>query len=216
MGKLVTLSLLTTMGLGAIVALAAPSQTAAPTSSTRPSTAMIIPTTVLTLAVDSCNGCQIFLVQSLKHASGRWTTWTSGARTIRHGDVKFTVPTRRTYGMSMYLQAPWQTGGNSAPVVAVRYRNTTVGQTVTNRIARHKSYATACWAGTSAPEVTIAMRVVGFPMRQVDGSPGVSARVWFTRMHAIRPLASAYHHSHRWLPAPRGFLSAQDYIACKA
>jgi hypothetical protein len=208
--------MLTTMGLGAIVALAAPSQTAAPMPSVRPSTARIVPTTVLTLAVDSCNGCQIFLVQSLKHASGRWTTWTSSGKTITAGQVKFKVPTQRTHGMSMFLQAPWQTGGNSAPVAVVRYRNTTVGQTIPNRIARHKRYATGCWAGTSARRVTIAMRVVGFPMRQNDGSPGVSARVWFTRMHAIRPLASSYRGSHRWVPSPRGFLSAQDYFSCKA
>jgi hypothetical protein len=66
-------------------------------------------------------------------------------------------------------------------------RNTHLGQTITNQVARNKRWATGCWAGTTSRAVTITLRVAKFPLRQNDGSPGVSARVWFQQMRRILP-----------------------------
>lgn len=201
-------------------ALLVPSATATPEhapSLTMPTaTASVLPQTRLTFAVDTCENCEIGLVQALQHPSGQWTVWRSDYRPVVHGRVSFRVATRRTYGMSIEVSAPWQTGGNARPNAVVRYRNTNLGQTITNQVARNKRWASGCWAGTTSRDVTIPLRVAKYPLRRNDGSPGVSARVWFQQMRRIVPTPYSNRAGNRWVYAPHGAIATQDAFACRS
>lgn len=118
------------------------------------------PTTDLTFAVANCEGCRI----QLRHAREtndpqRPKVWVSREKQVRDGRVSFTLKSRRTWGMAVTVVAPWEGQTGYRTTVAFRYRGKSVGDAVTFRQARHKRYASACWAGTRRPAVTIPLIV---------------------------------------------------------
>ena len=121
--------------------------------------------TTITMKVTGCNGCTITPVQAITGATDIWTG--TGAK-VRAGQVVLSVPTARTVGMSFNLDADWRVDINAEPVIVTQYQGYQPGQRVTKRQARAATKATACWAGTSDPAVTIRVMVrrvwmPGFP-----------------------------------------------------
>ncbi len=103
------------------------------------------PTTKLTLQVTGCNGCHLRLTQAL---NGREKVWQSKQHTVEDGTVSWTVPTKRTHGLSITVLAPWDGGAGYVPAVVFRYAGEKVGDQVTNAVAKTKKRASSCWAGT--------------------------------------------------------------------
>ena len=76
------------------------------------------PRTELTFAVQGCNGCHFRLTQAL---DGRRRVWQSPQHTVRNGSVTWTVPTRRTHGLSVTVLAR----GTAEPATCRRSRSGT-------------------------------------------------------------------------------------------
>jgi hypothetical protein len=130
--------------------------------------------TRITLHVTTCRHCPVRLVQ----AGGSRHVWHSPTKRIRHGVVSFRVLTRHTYGMSFEIRPRWSSAGY-IPNIVTRYGRTHAGDMVTNAVAKHKKFATGCWAGTSARRVSLDVRAVRFPLPDMLGHPGHSVRAWF-------------------------------------
>jgi hypothetical protein len=121
--------------------------------------------TVITMRVTGCEGCTITPVQAI---SGQADIWTGTPTKVRGGQAQLTVPTSRTAGMSFNLDATWPVDINAMPVIVTQYQGFAPGQRVSVAQAKAAKRATACWAGTSQPSVTLSVRVgrvmmAGFP-----------------------------------------------------
>jgi hypothetical protein len=176
---------------------------AAPATTAQAETPSTVARTTLTIRAPGCDGCRITLDQ------GVWTrhdakVWQRRAKTVRDGEVTFRVPTRRTHGMSMLVDAPWDGQLEYVTTVAFRYAGLQPGDHVGARVARHKHRASACWAGTNRDAITLPLTI-----RKVR-VPGVRHRVWGT-------LAYATTTRHWMVPmrqAWRGVLGSQDVNIC--
>jgi hypothetical protein len=80
--------------------------------------------------------------------------------------------------MSFELRPRWSTADWITNVVT-RYAHERVGRHVSAETAAHKQRAYGCWAGTSRRHVTLRVRAVKFPNRDVEGDPGYALRAWF-------------------------------------
>jgi hypothetical protein len=114
------------------------------------------PVTTMTLTAPGCAGCRVTL--------GQWRAitrppWRSPTRTVRHGRVRFTVPTDRTHGMQVAVTAPWEGVTGYQTFVVFRYAGHRPGAHVGFRAARRQSRGSACWAGTTAGHSTLALAV---------------------------------------------------------
>ena len=166
------------------------------------------PRTALTFTVDDCEGCEIQLTSALgtiaEANDGKVDIWSSGTRTVEDGSVTFTIPTRRTWGMSVAVKAPWEGHTGYRTTVAWRYNGNLQGDTVTLEQAVTKKKASACWEGVRSREVTVPLvvekvRVDGVKKR-VDGSI------------AFVPVTQSWLHPMRevW----DGVLGSQDVNIC--
>ena len=61
--------------------------------------------------------------------------------------------------MSITVLAPWDGGAGYVPVVVFRYGREHAGDRVTKAVAKTKRRASACWAGTTEPTVTLPITV---------------------------------------------------------
>lgn len=179
-------------------ATTAPPDTASASSTVGSSAAA---TTTITLHVARCGHCPVRLTQSLPgHA-----TWQSASQRVVDRTVTFTVPTARTHGMTVSVAPRWQ-ALNAVPLVAFRYANTTIGQHISNAVAQAKRRGSPCWAGTTARDVSMAIRVVKYPQRTISGQPGTAIRVWArTTRHATPP----YLRTHK------GTVATQEVVSCR-
>jgi hypothetical protein len=192
----------TVMGL----ALAGPAQGAPPSTEfgrAATSAAAGRPTTLLVLRVDRCPHCPAYVQQALDDG----TYWTSRTHRVRAGHVRLRVPTHRTHGMTFILNPRWANVTNAATNVVTRYANTQVGDRVSNRVAKDKRRATACWAGTDARRVRMVVRAVRFRGPAVEGGQGYALRAWFQPMRSATPY---------WSRTYRGSLGNQDAYFCRA
>ena len=82
-----------------------------------------------------------------------------------------------------------------------------IGDKISNRVAKHKRRATACWAGTNAGEVHMVVRAVKFRGPALGGGTGHALRAWFNPMRSSTPY---------WNRTYRGSLGNQDAYICKA
>jgi hypothetical protein len=106
--------------------------------------------------------------------------------------------------MSFEMQPRWSSA-DFVPNIVTRYGRTHVGDVVTNAVARHKKRATGCWAGTSARRVSLDVRAVRYPLRDVAGHPGHSVRSWFqTTVASTLPMVAA----------TKGAIGNQDAFYC--
>ena len=188
----------------ALAGLAGLSVAATPTADAAPSREAA--KTTITFQVPGCDGCQVQLMQA------RWKTgpghgirfWHTAERTVDGDSLSFTVPTRHTHGMSMTVVAPWEGNTGYVTTTAFRYGGEDLGDDITFRQARSKHMATACWAGTSADEVTIPLTV---------------RKVWVdgTR-HRVRGSIAYASTTQEWMVPMRevwhGVLGSQDVNVC--
>jgi hypothetical protein len=108
--------------------------------------------TVVTLKIKDCEGCTVqpFSVQQRAMGEQPYTDWKGRALKVRNGRVQFTIPTAYTAGMSLRLDAPWESGSAGyVPMVSL-------------------SKSGYCWAGTNADSATLRITVKrlttdGFP-----------------------------------------------------
>jgi len=129
------------------------------------------PRTQLTFTVDDCDGCKIQLTSALgtdaEADAGKVNIWNSATRTVRNGSVTFDIATKRTWGMSVAVDAPWEGFTGYRTTVAWRYNGKYVGDTVTLEEARSKTKASACWEGVRRRSVTVPLVVKEV---EVDGA----------------------------------------------
>jgi hypothetical protein len=157
--------------------------------------------TRITLHVDTCPHCPVRLVQAIV-GDGVWHT---PVKRVDHGVVSFGVLTRHTQGMSFEIRPRWSLAGY-IPNIVTRYARSQVGDVVTNDVARHKNRATGCWAGTSASHVSLDVRAVKFPLRDMTGDPGHSVRAWFKpTLDSTPPMVET----------TKGAIGNQDAFYCK-
>ena len=92
------------------------------------------------------------------------------------------------------MLAPWDGGAGYVPTVAFRYTGERVGDEVTNAVAKTKRRASACWAGTAEPVVTIAVTVVHARSTNPPGDPIRTPRAFTTvTQDWERPMERAWH-----------------------
>jgi hypothetical protein len=189
----------------ASAALLAGSLASAPAQA-RPDDRSAAARTTLTFTVDDCEGCEVQLVNARGTLDADVVhVWESRTKEVRDGEVTFRIPTRRTWGMSATVVAPWEGFTGYRTTVAWRYNGERVGDTVTLEEAVAKKRASACWEGVRSREVVVPLvvekvRVPG-QRKEVDGSI------------AFVPTTSS------WLPPMReaheGVLGSQDVNICR-
>ena len=162
--------------------------------------------TTLTFTVDDCEGCEVQLVNARSTLDADVVhVWQSQAKEVRDGQVTFRVATRRTWGMSVTVRAPWEGHTGYATTVAWRYNGEGVGDTVTLEEAVTKRKASACWEGVRSREVTVPLVVEKV---RVDG-----VRKKVAGSIAFVPTTQS------WLPPMRevwgGVLGSQDVNICR-
>ena len=154
------------------------------------------------LRIDSCRRCPAYLQQALEDG----TYWNSNIHRVRRGVVRFEVPTRRTHGMTFVLNPRWANATNAVTNIVTRYAHTEAGQRITNRVARQKNRATACWRGTSQRRVVLDVRAVRFAAPAFGGGQGYALRAWFNPLRrSIPPMQQTW----------RGTLGNQDAYICR-
>ena len=160
------------------------------------------PRTKLTLEVAGCDDCRILLVQARE---GRAKSWEAPIRQVVDGEVSWKVPTKRTEGMTMFVLADWD-GSNYVPGVTMRYAGLKPGKTVTNAVAKTKSRAATCWAGTDADAVTIPITVVRAKTTNIEGERVDTPRAFASvTQEWLKPMQSAW----------RGITGAHDVTYCR-
>lgn len=178
--RVITAALAAALTAGSLVA-------ASPASAARTAP----PRTQLTLQVTGCEGCEIGLTQAL---NGRRKVWQAPSRTVEDGSAEWSIPTSRTHGLSITVLAPWDGGGGYVPTVAFRYPGARVGDGVTNRFAKTKKRASACWAGTESGEATLEIKVVHARSTNPPGEPIRTPRAFTsTTQDWEKPMERAFH-----------------------
>lgn len=162
--------------------------------------------TTLTFTVDDCEGCEVHLVNARSTLDADVVhVWQSQTKEVRDGSVTFRVATRRTWGLSVTVRAPWEGHTGYATTVAWRYNGEGVGDTVTLEEAVTKKKASACWEGVRSREVTVPLVVEKV---RVDG-----VRKKVAGSIAFVPTTQS------WLPPMRevwgGVLGSQDVNICR-
>ena len=163
-------------------------------------------TTRLTFTVEDCEGCEVQLTNARRTLDADVVhVWSSRPRAVTDGKVVFRIATRRTWGMSVTVKAPWEGHTGYATTVAWRYGGKLVGDTVTLEEAVTKRRASACWEGVRRRNVTVPLVVEEVEVDGVHGRvPGSIAFV---------PTTSS------WLPPMRrtfdGVLGSQDVNICR-
>ncbi|HEY0645893.1 MAG TPA: hypothetical protein VGD39_20940 [Nocardioides sp.] len=188
--------------------LAPTASTAAPAAQPASADERAVPRTKLTFTVADCEGCEITLVNALQRAGQHPAdvkVWQSRSRTVEDGRVTFRVATKRTWGMSATVVAPWEGHTGYLTTVAWRYNGERVGDPVTLQEAVTKEKASACWEGVRRRAVTVPLVVEEV---EVDGVhervPGSIAFVPTTESW-LRPMREVWD----------GVLGSQDVNFCR-
>ena len=190
----------------AVAGLAALGTLALPAPSSGAEAAAAGARTRLTFTVDDCEGCEVQLVNARGTLDADVVhVWQSRTRTVEDGRVTFRVATRRTWGLSVTVRAPWEGHTGYATTVAWRYAGEQVGDTVTLAEAVTKRKASACWEGVRRRAVTVPLVVEEV---EVDG------------VHERVPGSIAFVPvTEGWLPPMRevwdGVLGSQDVNVCR-
>ena len=162
--------------------------------------------TSLTFTVEGCGGCEIQLVNARSTLDADVVhVWESRTKKVRDGKVRFRIATRRTWGMSATVVAPWEGHTGYRTTVAWRYNGNSVGDAVTLEDAVTSKRASACWEGVRRRAVTV---------------PLVVERVEVDGVHERVPGSIAFVPvTEGWLPPMRevwdGVLGSQDVSVCR-
>ena len=166
------------------------------------------PRTKLTFTVEDCEGCEIQLTSALgtiaEANAGEVDIWNSSTRTVKDGSVTFDIPTKRTWGMSVAVRAPWEGYTGFRTTVAWRYNGNLQGDTVSLEQAVTRKRASACWEGVRRREVTVPLVVEKV---RVDGvNEKVNGSIAFV------PITQSWLHPMRQVTD--GVLGSQDVNIC--
>lgn len=164
--------------------------------------------TQLTFTVEDCEGCEIQLTSALgtiaEANAGEVDIWNSKTRAVKDGSVTFDIQTKRTWGMSVAVHAPWEGNTGYRTTVAWRYSGNLQGDTVTEEQAVTKERASACWEGVRRRSVTVPLVVEEVEVRgQEKRVPGSIAFV---------PTTQSWLHPMR--EVQDGVLGSQDVNIC--
>jgi hypothetical protein len=160
--------------------------------------------TTVTFTVDDCRGCTVTLHQGLVDGDDV-VQWHSHPKKVRHGEVSFSVRSKRTAGMQATVEAPWEGHTGYLTNVVFRYAHEQVGDRMTFGEARGRKRASGCWEGTGRDHVTIPIVVREVQVRGVtERVPGSIAFARRTQSW-LDPMARARH----------GVLGSQDVFACQ-
>ena len=108
--------------------------------------------------------------------------------------------------MTFVLNPRWANATNAVTNIVTRYAHTEAGQRITNRVARQKNRATACWRGTSQRRVVLDVRAVRFAAPAFGGGQGYALRAWFNPLRrSLPPMQQTW----------RGTLGNQDAYICR-
>lgn len=185
-----------------IAALITPLLLASPVASASPRPVLPGSETVLTLKIGRCEGCVVTATSN----DGILTPFESMPATVYEGSATVTVPSERTFGLSIQVRAPWEDHTARVTNVVFRYGGQDIGDVVTFKQARAMRWASGCWAGTVNTAVTLKIKVrkvrVGSPAGRVYGS-----LAWAPVTESfVKPVVRAR----------RGVLSRQDLLTCQA
>jgi hypothetical protein len=191
-----------------LAGLLVPSATAAaPTSASTERAAQ--PRTALTFTVDDCEGCELQLTSALgtyaQADAGQVDIWNSRTKIVEDGSVTFTIPTRRTWGMSVAIKAPWEGHTGYRTTLAWRYNGELQGDEVTLEEAVTKTKASACWEGVRSREVTMPIVVEKVRVRGVKKMVDGSIAFVPTTQSWLRPMREVWD----------GVLGSQDVNICR-
>lgn len=174
-----------------------------PGAEPRAAAAPVAHRTRLRFTVPGCEGCR-FQLHRVRESDGTTREWHSRTRRVHDGRVTFTPRSRRTFGMTVTVIAPWEGHTGYLTTVAFRYGGKAVGDPVTFLQARHKRRASACWEGTRRDAVTIPLVVRRVMVRGVR--------------HRVRGSIAYTPSTQVWRPpmrrAIRGVLGSQDFDIC--
>lgn len=166
------------------------------------------PRTQLTFTVDDCEGCEIQLTSALgtiaEANAGEVDIWNSKTRVVKDGSVTFDILTKRTWGMSVAVHAPWEGFTGYRTTVAWRYNGNLQGDTVTLEQAVTKKKASACWEGVRRRNVTVPLVVEEVEVHGQEGRVAGSI--------AFVPTTNSWLHPMR--EAQNGVLGSQDVNIC--
>jgi hypothetical protein len=159
--------------------------------------------TVVDLDLDGCDDdCSVTLIQAI---DGRRKVWQTRSKRTVDGEVRFSVPWRRTAGMTVTVMPDWHRN-NFVPYTAVHYAGMRDGQQVSAAVAARKKRAYACLEGTRRRELELDVQVDRFRAPGVRGNPVPTARVYTEEaMPAVGPRLRTF----------RGALGGQDVLLCK-
>jgi len=192
------------LALAVGAALAVVGTSTARASAPRAAAAASAPSTVLTVNIRACEGCEVTLLSYLDGKSG--AGWSSPPHAIQNGRAAFVVPTAKTVGLTAMVRTPWEGLTGYATMMVFRYQGLDVGERIGFNKARTMKKGSGCWAGTTDQQASLRFKV-----RKVN-VPGVHGKVpgniaWApTTQDWLRPM----------LPVYGGVLGAQDVIACKS
>ncbi|MGB0190290.1 MAG: hypothetical protein ACPF9W_04890, partial [Nocardioides sp.] len=131
--------------------------------------------------------------------------WASQERTVRDGKVAFPVPSSRTAGMQVLLDAPWEGHLGYRTTVVLRYAGEQAGDPMTPDEAVDRSRASSCFEGTSREKVVLPVEVHRVDVPGVhDEVPGTLAFT-STALPWLTPMARTVE----------GVLGSQDVRVCR-
>lgn len=161
-------------------------------------------TTVVTVAIGSCEGCEVMLISYT--AEDPENGWASDPHTIANGKAAFVVPTDKTLGLSVAVDTPWEGHLGYTTMAVMRYQGLTVGDRIGFNRARTMKKASGCYAGTAKKELLLRLKVRRVMVEGVfEKVPGQI--VWApTTQEWLRPINPVYG----------GVLGGQDVLLCKA
>ncbi len=152
--------------------------------------------TELTLLVPRCEACVITVFSS----DGVGPVYASFPATVLDGSVTITLPSARTAGMSVQVDAPWASSRSYETFVAWRYSGTEIGDSVSFKDARAKKRASGCWSGTVNAAVTLRIKV-----RRVSFLGQPAAIAW-------TPVTESFVKPMKRIRS--GVLTSDDALAC--
>ena len=194
------------VGAALLTTLVAPVASAAPAAPSDRRAAA--PRTALTFTVDDCEGCEIQLTSALgtyaEADAGQVDIWSSRTRTVRNGSVTFDILTKRTWGMSVAVEAPWEGHTGYRTTLAWRYNGELQGDEVTLEEAVTKKKASACWEGVRSREVTVPIVVEKVRVMGVHKEVAGSIAFVPTTQSWLRPMREVWD----------GVLGSQDVNIC--
>ncbi len=134
---------------------------------------------------------------------------TFATTTVIDGSAFASIPTSLTAGLSFNITPRWKMDIDAEPVIVTQYQGIAPGTRVTKAQAVKAKKATACWSGTTQPEVTlnVIVRRVTMPAFPDASQKTTVPLAW------IQPTAQS---TGGFGPAQKGVIAQQEAWYCPA